>query len=49
MLLQYPAPDNVNDLNAVKNLNLTEDMQIFLDLARKNMLEDLKNCISQYL
>ena len=49
MYLPTSFTSTVNEVKTVKTLNVTEDMQIFLDLARTNMLEDLKYCISQYL
>ena len=48
--IPYPTKNIVNDLKTVENLNLTEnDMQLILNFARRHVLVDLKDCISEYL
>ena len=50
MSMPYSSISRVNELKAVENLNLTDEaMQLILNFAKRHVLLDLKNCISQYL
>ena len=46
----YLTINRMEEFRAVDNLNLTEDdMQIVFNFAKRHVLVDLRNCISQYL
>ena len=50
LLMPYSSISKLSELEAVENLNLTEnEMQIILSFSKKHVLHDLRNCISQYL
>ena len=48
--MPYSTASRLSELKAVENLNITkEDMQLILNFAKRHVLVDLRNCISQYL
>ena len=50
IILPYSSTSRLEELKAVENLNLSEEnMEIILNFAKRHVLLDLRNCISQYL